>query len=131
VGALGGASRTDGPANLRFYAGGGGTVRGFAYPTAGELDEETDPIGGRSVFEVSGEVRARVTETIGLVAFVDAGSAFTSRLPDFSEALRVGAGPGVRYISPIGPLRLDVAFPVNPRDSDDFFQLYVSIGQAF
>ena len=119
------------PANLRFYAGGGGSVRGFAYQTAGELDEEHDPIGGRSLFEVSGEVRVRVTETIGVVAFVDAGTAFTSTVPDFDDELRIGVGPGIRYFSPIGPFRLDVGFPVNPRDSDDAFQLYISLGQAF
>ena len=77
IGTLFGAARADVPANLRFYAGGGGSVRGFAYQTAGELDEEHDPIGGRSLFEVSGEVRVRVTETIGVVAFVDAGTAFS------------------------------------------------------
>jgi translocation and assembly module TamA len=76
-------------------------------------------------------VRVRLTETIGVVAFVDAGAAFTSSFPDFGEELRIGAGPGLRYFSPIGPLRLDVGFPVNPRNSDDAFQLYISIGQAF
>ena len=131
VGSLIGASRADVPADLRFYAGGGGSVRGFAFQKAGELDDRNDPIGGRSLFEVSGEVRVRVTETIGVVAFVDAGAAFTSPFPDFDDELRVGAGPGLRYFSPIGPLRLDVGFPVNPRNSDDAFQLYISIGQAF
>jgi translocation and assembly module TamA len=131
IGTLFGAARADVPANLRFYAGGGGSVRGFAYQTAGELDEENDPIGGRSLFEVSGEVRARVTETIGVVAFVDAGTAFTSTFPDFDDELRIGVGPGIRYFSPIGPFRVDVGFPVNPRDSDDAFQLYISLGQAF
>jgi translocation and assembly module TamA len=131
IGTLFGASRADVPASLRFYAGGGGSVRGFAFQTAGELDDQNDPIGGRSLFEASGEVRVRVTETIGLVAFVDAGSAFSSRFPDFEDQLRVGAGPGIRYFSPIGPFRLDVGFPVNRRDSDDAFQLYISIGQAF
>jgi translocation and assembly module TamA len=131
IGTLFGASRADIPANLRFYAGGGGSVRGFAFQTAGELDQQHDPIGGRSLFEVSGEVRVRATETIGLVAFVDAGTAFTSTFPDFDDELRVGVGPGIRYFSPIGPLRLDVGFPVNPRDSDDAFQLYISLGQAF
>jgi translocation and assembly module TamA len=131
VGTLFGAERADVPANLRFYAGGGGSVRGFAYQTAGELDGEHDPIGGRSLFEVSGEVRARVTDSIGVVAFVDAGTAFTSTFPDFDNELRVGVGPGIRYFSPIGPFRLDVGFPVNPRDSDDAFQLYISLGQAF
>jgi translocation and assembly module TamA len=131
IGTLFGAARADVPANLRFYAGGGGSVRGFAFQEAGELDQENDPIGGRSLFEASGEVRVRVTETIGLVAFVDAGAAFTSRFPDFHDELRIGAGPGIRYFSPLGPLRVDVGFPVNRRDSDDAYQLYVSIGQAF
>jgi translocation and assembly module TamA len=131
IGTLFGASRADVPANLRFYAGGGGSVRGIAFQEAGELDEQNDPIGGRSLFEASGEVRVRVTDTIGVVAFVDVGAAFTSRFPDFDDELQVGAGPGIRYFSPIGPLRVDVGFPVNPRDSDDAFQLYISIGQAF
>jgi translocation and assembly module TamA len=131
IGTLLGPSREDVPANLRFYAGGGGSVRGFAYQHAGELDDHNDPIGGRSLFEASGEVRVRVTETIGVVAFVDAGAAFTSRYPDFDDQLRVGSGPGIRYFSPIGPVRLDVGFPINRRDSDDAFQLYISIGQAF
>ena len=76
-------------------------------------------------------MRTRVTDTIGIVAFVDAGAAFTSSYPEFDDQLRIGAGPGIRYFSPIGPIRLDLGFPVNPRDSDDAFQLYVSIGQAF
>jgi translocation and assembly module TamA len=131
IGTLFGESRADVPANLRFYAGGGGSVRGFAFQSAGELDQDHNPIGGRSLFEASGEVRVRVTDTIGVVAFVDAGAAFTSPVPDFDDELRIGVGPGIRYFSPIGPLRLDVGFPVNPRDSDDAFQLYISIGQAF
>ena len=131
IGSLFGASRADLPADLRFYAGGGGSVRGFAFQKAGELDDENDPIGGRSLFEASGEVRVRITATIGVVAFVDAGAAFSSSFPDFDDELRIGVGPGLRYFSPIGPFRLDVGFPVNPRDSDDAFQLYISIGQAF
>jgi translocation and assembly module TamA len=131
IGTLFGASRAEIPANLRFYAGGGGSVRGFAFQTAGELDGQDDPIGGRSLFEASGEVRVGVTETVGVVAFVDLGAAFTSSFPDFDDELRIGAGPGIRYFSPVGPLRVDLGFPVNPRDSDDAFQLYISIGQAF
>jgi translocation and assembly module TamA len=131
IGTLFGASRAEVPANLRFYAGGGGSVRGFGFQTAGELDGQDDPIGGRSLFEASGEVRLRVTETVGVVAFLDLGAAFTSSFPDFDDELRIGAGPGIRYFSPVGPLRVDLGFPVNPRDSDDAFQLYISIGQAF
>jgi translocation and assembly module TamA len=131
VGTLFGASRSAVPADLRFYAGGGGSVRGFGFQLAGKLDRDHNPLGGRSLLELSGEVRLRLTETIGAVAFVDAGSDFTSQVPDLDPGLRIGAGPGLRYFSPIGPLRLDVGFPLNPRPSDDAFQLYVSLGQAF
>jgi translocation and assembly module TamA len=130
-GTLFGAAREQVPADLRFYAGGGGSVRGFKFQSAGRLDDDHKPIGGRSLVELSGEVRLRLTDTIGTVAFVDAGTAFGPSLPDFSQTLRVGAGPGLRYFSPIGPLRLDIGFPINRRPSDDAFQLYVSLGQAF
>ncbi len=93
-GAMFGEPRSNIPANLRFYAGGGGSVRGFGYQLAGKLDDDDKPIGGRSLFELSGEVRVRVTESIGVVAFVDAGTVYSSSVPDFSETLRVGAGPG-------------------------------------
>ena len=131
VGTLFGAARQEVPADLRFYAGGGGSVRGFSFQPAGELDDDDNPRGGRSLLELSGEVRLRLTETIGAVAFVDAGSAFSSTVPDLSEDLRVGAGPGLRYFSPIGLVRLDVGLPVNRRSSDDAYQLYVNLGQAF
>ncbi len=131
VGTLFGAERDEVPADLRYYAGGGGSVRGYGFQLAGKLDRDHNPLGGRSLLEMSGEVRLRLTETIGAVAFVDAGSDFSASVPDMSEPLRVGAGPGLRYFSPIGPVRLDIGFPVNPRPSDDAFQLYVSLGQAF
>jgi translocation and assembly module TamA len=131
LGAMVGEPRSSIPANLRFYAGGGGSVRGFGYQLAGDLNDDDEPIGGRSLFELSGEVRVRITETIGAVAFVDSGTVYSASVPNFSETLRVGAGPGLRYFSPIGPLRLDIGFPLNPRNSDDTWQLYISIGQAF
>ncbi|MDX1541822.1 MAG: BamA/TamA family outer membrane protein, partial [Geminicoccaceae bacterium] len=131
LGSIFGADRADIPADERFYAGGGGSVRGFGFQKAGELDEDGDPLGGRSLLELAGEFRLNITESIGAVTFVDAGAAFESILPDFSEDLRVGAGVGLRYFSPIGPLRLDVGIPLNRRDEDDAFQIYISIGQAF
>ena len=131
VGTLVGASRGDVPADVRFYAGGGESVRGFGFQLAGELDDDHNPLGGRSLLELSGEVRVRLTETIGVVGFVDAGTVYGSSVPDLSETLRVGAGPGLSYFSPIGPVRLDIGLPLNRRDSDDRFQLYVSFGQAF
>jgi len=90
------------------------------------------PIGGRSIVELSFELRTRITETIGVVAFLDGGAAFESQFPDFSEDLLWGAGVGLRYFTPIGPVRLDVGFPLNRRPGiDDAVQVYVSVGQAF
>lgn len=120
------------PADKRFYAGGGDSVRGFAYQKAGPLDDDGDPKGGRSLVSAGAELRWRVTRSIGLVPFIDGGSVFPTAYPDFSGDLFVGAGLGLRYLSPIGPLRLDVATPlVGKRKSDDIVQIYISIGQAF
>lgn len=132
VGSEIGASREEIPADERFYAGGGGSVRGIPYQLAGPLDEDDDPLGGRALLEVSAELRYNFTESIGAVLFLDGGTVYSSAYPDFSEELRWGAGPGLRYYTPIGPLRLDVGFPLQPREGvDDLFQLYISIGQAF
>ncbi len=119
------------PANRRLYAGGGGSVRGFEFQTIGPLDEDDDPLGGRSAIELGAEVRLRVAENIGVVPFVESGIVGEDSLPDFEEDFLVAVGLGLRYFTDIGPLRLDVAFPLNRRDRDDIFQFYVSLGQAF
>ena len=119
------------PASKRFYAGGGGSVRGVGYQEAGPF-EDGDPTGGRSLLELSTELRMRFSESFGGVLFVDAGAAFDERYPSFDDSLFIGAGPGIRYFTGFGPLRLDVGFPMNKRDVlDDSFQVYVSIGQAY
>jgi len=130
-GVMGGAERDDIPADLRFYAGGGGSIRGYAYQSVGPLVGD-DPIGGRSVLELSTELRVTVSRKIGLVGFIDGGSAFENTVPDFEEQIRWGAGMGLRYLTPVGPIRLDVGVPLNRRqDIDDPFQIYISLGQAF
>lgn len=122
----------DVPGSTRFYAGGGGSVRGYGYQMAGPLDAAGDPEGGRSVIEANVEARYRATDTIGVVAFVDGGQAYESLTPSLGDPLLWGAGLGLRYYTPIGPVRLDVAVPLNKRDHvDDDFQIYVSLGQAF
>lgn len=119
------------PNNRRAFSGGGGTVRAFARHTIGPLDGDDDPTGGLTAFDASVELRARVTETFSLAPFVDVGVVSQERfdLP-FSE-LQTGVGLGFRYATPIGPLRLDVAVPIDRRDVDDPVQVYLSIGQAF
>lgn len=122
----------DVPGSLRFYAGGGGSIRGYGYQLVGPLDAAKDPIGGRSVVEFSTEARWRVTKSFGLVAFVDGGNAYSTSTPKPSEGLQWGAGLGVRYYTPIGPVRADIALPLNKRPGiDDSFQVYFSLGQAF
>lgn len=122
----------DVPGSIRFYAGGGSSIRGYGYQLVGPLDANKDPLGARSVFEASGETRYRISRDIGLVAFLDAGNAWSTPTPKFSEQLRLGTGIGVRYYTAIGPIRADIGIPLNKRPGiDDSFQLYFSLGQAF
>ncbi len=131
LGSISGASLDEIPATRRFYAGGGGSVRGYAYRTLSPLGPFNQLVGGRSLFEGSIEARIKVTDTIGIVPFFDAGTAFEGSLPDFKQRLQMAAGLGLRYYTAIGPIRVDVAAPLNPRKGDKPVALYVSIGQAF
>jgi translocation and assembly module TamA len=130
AGSLSGAPLAAIPSEERFYSGGGGSVRGFTFGTISPLlfGQIT---GGRSLLEGSAEVRIKITQTIGIVPFIDAGGAFRSSIPDFRDYVGIGAGLGLRYLTPIGPIRLDVATPVNRRSGDSPVAVYVSIGQAF
>ena len=131
AGFMAGAERDAVPADVRFYAGGGGSVRGYPFQSVGPLFED-EPLGGRSLLELGVELRARVTEKLGFALFLDGGSAFEASFPDFGENVLWGTGIGVRYFTPVGPLRLDIGFPLERRESvDESFQIYVSIGQAF
>lgn len=119
------------PQTRRLYAGGGGSVRGFAQRFVGPLDALNDPIGGLSAVELGGELRTRFLESFGATVFIEAGSVGEQSFPDFNTGVQVAAGVGFRYFSPAGPIRVDLALPLNPRDADDAFQIYFSIGQAF
>lgn len=131
VGIIRGATREAIPADERFYAGGGGSIRGYPFQSVGPL-EAGEPVGGRSLLELSTEVRWKLTDRFGLVTFLDGGSAFAGTYLDTGENLYWGAGVGMRYLTPIGPLRLDIGVPLNRRpEVDDSFQIYVSLGQAF
>jgi translocation and assembly module TamA len=131
VSSIQGASLAKLPADKRIYAGGGGSVRAYGYQMAGPLDINNNPTGGRSSLELSLEARIRITETIGIVPFVDAGSFYHSTLPQFGRRLFWGPGLGVRYYTTFGPVRLDVATPMSRRRADSPIQVYISLGQAF
>ncbi len=130
LGSLGGAPLASIPNAHRFFAGGGGSVRGFAYNTISPM-MFGQITGGRSLIEGSAEMRIKVTPTIGIVPFFDFGTASTDSLPNFNSFVGYSAGIGLRYLTPVGPIRLDVATPLNPRPGDSRWAVYVSIGQAF
>ncbi len=128
---LTGASLGDVPANRRAYAGGGGSVRGFGARLIGPLDDEDEPIGGLTAYDAGVELRIAATPTIGVVPFVEAGAVARDAFDLGLEDLVYGVGLGLRYQSPLGPLRVDLATPLDPREVDEPVQLYVGVGQAF
>ncbi|HEX7656250.1 MAG TPA: BamA/TamA family outer membrane protein [Sphingomonas sp.] len=129
-GSILGAPRDAIAPSRRYYAGGGGSVRGYGYQEIGPRDPNNDPIGGRSLNEFSIEARIHAFGNFGVVPFFDAGNIYTSPLPRLS-GLRYGTGIGVRYYSSFGPIRLDVGTPINPQKGDSPLAVYVSLGQAF
>lgn len=134
IGSLAGPALENAPADLLFYSGGGGTVRGQDYQSLGIQvgPDEDDIIGGRSFLGLSAEVRIRTAGDLGFVAFADAGYIGTEAFPDGSTGeWHSGAGLGVRYATPIGPIRFDVAVPTSGKSGDNDFQLYFGIGQSF
>jgi translocation and assembly module TamA len=138
-----GASEFSLPPDQRFYGGGSGTIRGYKYQGIGPLFPDGNPIGGISFSAGSFELRQRFGTTWGAAAFVDGGQV-GSTLKPLSGRFAVGAGVGLRYYTPIGPIRLDVAVPTRRYSvsyypgpppyhvlNDDKFEVYVGLGQAF
>jgi translocation and assembly module TamA len=113
----------------RFYGGGGGSVRGFAYQQLGPKDPDNRPLGGLSLTEAAAEVRYRFGD-YGVVGFIDMGQVYEDRVPSF-RGLRTGVGIGGRYYTSFGPLRVDVATPLGRKPGESRLNIYISIGQAF
>ena len=126
-----GAGELSLPPDQRFYAGGTSTIRGYGYQLVGPVFPQTNiPVGGTAITAGGFELRQRFYSSWGAVAFVDAGQVSASLKPLRSD-VRVGAGAGVRYYTPIGPIRFDIAVPVGRRPGDDSFEVYIGLGQAF
>ncbi|HTW69970.1 MAG TPA: BamA/TamA family outer membrane protein [Acetobacteraceae bacterium] len=130
VGEVPGANTFSLPPDQRFYAGGSGTVRGYKYQSVGPQFPDQTPTGGTAISAGTVELRQRIIGNYGAVAFMDAGQVSANGIP-FSNAWRIGVGVGFRYYTSIGPIRLDVAVPVNREPGGDAFELYLGIGQAF
>jgi translocation and assembly module TamA len=142
------------PPDQRFYGGGSGTIRGYRYQGVGPVftvpvttqiiggktvlvgggpvisDGEPIPIGGTAITAGSLELRQRIGVAYGAAAFVDAGQV-SSTLKGQPGDTRIGAGLGIRYFTPIGPIRLDFAVPTRRRPGDDAFEVYIGLGQSF
>jgi len=122
------------PASERFFAGGDSTVRGFALDRLGTpatIDQDGFPKGGNALVVLNAELRLPVWRDLGAVAFLDAGNVFARATDlDFGE-IRGGIGFGVRYRSPVGPIRVDLGFKLDRREREGRAQVHVSIGQAF
>jgi translocation and assembly module TamA len=126
-----GAGELSLPPDQRFYAGGTSTIRGYGYQLVGPMFPQTKiPVGGTAITAGGLEFRQRFYSSWGAVAFMDAGQVSASLKPLPSD-VRVGAGAGVRYYTPIGPIRFDIAVPVGRRPGDDSFEIYIGLGQAF
>lgn len=129
LGSISGTALNNIAPSRRFYAGGGGSIRGFSFQDIGPRDAFGDPIGGRSLAEFSLEARARFG-AFGVVPFVDIGNIYTGSLPRLDK-MRIGAGLGGRYYSSFGPIRIDIGTPINRRTGEARVTVFVSLGQAF
>jgi translocation and assembly module TamA len=131
VGAIEGTSIEHVPADERFYAGGGGSIRGYEYQHVGPFLDGV-PVGGSHLLEFSLETRLQPGKKLGYVLFLDGGTVYNDLADDADRSLRYGAGVGLRWFTTIGPLRADLAYPLNPSESQvERVQFYISLGQSF
>ncbi|MGA1864395.1 MAG: outer membrane protein assembly factor BamA [bacterium] len=120
------------PIQERFFAGGGTTVRGFKEDSIGPKDDDTGlPLGGRVFWINNLEFRYPVYKSIKAVIFYDTGNVWDSRKEDNFPDLRQGAGIGVRWITPIGPVRLDYGRAIDRKPGESLGRFYLSVGHAF
>jgi outer membrane protein insertion porin family/translocation and assembly module TamA len=136
------------PLYERFYAGGIGSVRGYARHRVGPLASSLlttsqcnakgknfvdcdEPVGGRSLIELSGELRHPVTNTIDIAGFLDAGQVARQSWRVPIDNMQYGIGLGARYRSVVGPVRVDLGFPLNKRGDDSWWQVYLAVGDTF
>ncbi|WP_455466115.1 autotransporter assembly complex protein TamA [Bartonella sp. B39] len=131
LGAILGSNKAQVPSDTLFFAGGGGSVRGYAYRNIGIKTDNDAVVGGQALVEGTAELRFSLNGKIGLVGFLDGGLVGEKAGFDFSQKIKWGAGIGGRYMTGLGPLRVDLAFPLKREKGDPRVGFYVGIGQAF
>ena len=124
-------SRKNIPLSERFYAGGEGSVRGYSRRKLGPLNGADDPLGGLSLVEGSVELRRRLWRELAGAVFLDFGQLSLDAYDVPFDDLQFSPGFGISYATPIGPLRLDIGFPIDPAEDDGPWQVHFSIGQYF
>lgn len=120
------------PLFKRFFSGGTYSIRGYGYQELGPSDEAGQPVGGNFLIEGNFEIRFPLVNRLWGVIFFDGGNVSLESWPDDSFELRYSTGAGLRYNTIVGPLRLDVGYPLNPeKEKDKQYRIHLSIGQAF
>ena len=130
IGSIAGATVDEIPADMLFYSGGAGTVRGQSYQSLGVDIAPSVTVGGRAFAGFSGELRANINDKIQAVAFADTGFIGQDALGTGRGRWHSGAGFGARYFTPVGPIRVDIGTPLGDNVGEDF-EIYIGIGQAF
>jgi outer membrane protein assembly complex protein YaeT len=127
------------PFGKRLFLGGANSIRGWGRFEVSPLSESGVPLGGDSLFGFSSELRLEMNSRLGVVAFLDAGNVWASPWTLDLEDLRYAVGPGLRYVTPVGPVRFDVGVQLNPipnlqidgEPQQRRWRMHFSIGQAF
>ncbi len=117
------------PVEERFYAGGSNSVRGWARSELGPLGQDGKPLGGNSLLEGSAEVRFPIWKILGGAVFLDFGNVWEQTFFYRLDEIRYSNGLGLRMETPVGPVRLDVAWPIDTGKKT--LQFHISVGQAF
>ncbi len=121
---------TEVPVYKRFYCGGTSSVRGYSEWSIGPRDENDNPIGGRALFELSGEIRYPIYKILGGSFFIDAGNIW-QEYDEIDASLRWGIGSGLRLKTPLGSVRLDYGIKIDRQPDESFGALHFAIGEAF
>lgn len=114
------------PAHKLHYPGGAGSIRGYKFQMASNLDQDNNPKGGRSMLLLGVGVNSYLTDSLTLSGYMDWGNAFDRQYTDFSSGMLWGIGAGIKYHSQYGDLSFDIASPVKRRSVDDAIEFYVT-----
>lgn len=131
-GSIFGAQNSQIPPPYRFYAGSPNYLRGYPYQSIGPLDSNNVNIGGRSIFLYSVEGRLMIFKDLQAIGFYDVGNVYSRSFPNLSTSMAQSAGVGACYYTFVGPIRLNIAFPiVKVKNVTATYQIFVNIGQPF